>query len=463
MIYLLSIFAPLFITPLLYFAKCSGKIFSLIYFSFLLYIYVSLYGDIDGGYLFLDQFLNVEKFGFALTLQVDKFSAIMLILTSMLLILVTLSSWSEKSGNYFYLLILFSGAIFGVFLTTNLLWFYIFWELTLLPIFILVGKWGAENRIYASIKFFLYTHFASMFMLVGFFLIFQGGGTFELTEISEQSLENRELIWWLILIGILVKVPSFPFHTWLPDAHVQAPAPISVLLAGVLLKMGAYALIKFIAVLFPETSSLYSSVIMALGVATLFFAGFVALSVTHIKKLVAYSSISHMGLVLIAISTLTVEGLSSALYEMIAHAFIISPLFLLTGIFHHKTGSWQMADYGGVMEKAPLLGAMFVFMGLASLGLPTTMGFVGELTIFLSAIQSWGYGIVIVALSGIITAGYLIWTVRRVIYGELSPTVKKANWKLSKIELIPIVAFALLTLIFGLYPQPIFSLIEGAF
>lgn len=463
MIYLLSIFAPLLFAPLSYiYLKDMTKIFTLGYFIFLLTLSTSLYGDIENGYIFLDQFLNVEKFGFALTLQADKFSAIMLILTSLLLILVTISSWREKS-QYFSLLLLFSGAIFGVFLTTNLLWFYIFWELTLVPIFILIGKFGSEDRVYASMKFFLYTHFASMFMLVGFFLLFQNSGTFELTSLSESSLENRELIWWLILIGILVKVPAFPFHTWLPDAHVQAPAPISVLLAGVLLKMGAYALIKFTVILFPETTALNSWIILSLGVLTLFFAGLVAISTTHIKKLVAYSSISHMGLVLIAISTLTVNGLSSALYEMIAHAFIISPLFLITGFLHHKTGSWEMRDYGGVMQKAPFLSGVFVFMGLASLGLPSTMGFVGELTIFISSIESWGYWIIFIALGGIISAGYIIWTFRRVVYGEISVKVKESNLSISKMELTPIVIFAILTLLFGLYPQPIFNLIDGVF
>jgi NADH-quinone oxidoreductase subunit M len=462
MIYLFTIFAPLFLAPISYLFKEKIKIFSLFYFVVLLLLSISLYTKIGDGYLLLGEFLSVEKFGFTLTLQVDKFSAIMLILTSLLLILVAISSWVENS-RYFALLLLFSGAIFGVFLTTNLLWFYIFWELTLVPIFLLIGKWGAENRIYASIKFFLYTHFASMFMLIGFFLLFQNSGTFELTSISENSLENRELIWWLIFVGILVKVPSFPFHTWLPDAHVQAPAPISVLLAGVLLKMGAYALIKFIVLLFPETTETNSIILLSLGVATLFFAGLVAISTTHIKKLVAYSSISHMGLVLIAISTLTVEGLSASIYEMVAHALIISPLFLITGFMHHKTGSWEMKSYGGLMQKAPVVSSLFIFMGLASIGLPSTMGFVGELTIFISAIQSWGYGVVFVALSGIISAGYIIWTFRRTVYGEISESVEKSDWSISRMELFPILFFATLTLLFGLYPQPIFNLIEGVF
>jgi NADH-quinone oxidoreductase subunit M len=462
MIYLASIFLPLFLAPITFSSEKRAKYLALGYFSLLFLIALSIFQQVGDGYLFLGQFLDVEKFGFALTLQVDKLSAVMLLLTSSILILVVLSSWNQNS-TYFTLLILFSGAIFGVFLSTNLLWFYIFWELTLVPIFFLVGKWGAEDRIYASIKFFLYTHFASMFMVVGFFLLFDHFGTFELTEMSETGLHNADLIWWLMFIGILVKIPVVPFHTWLPDAHVQAPSPISVILAGVLLKMGAYAFIRFLVMLLPETSAIYDEVILGVGIATLFFAGVLALSVTHVKKLVAYSSISHMGLVMIAISTLTVEGLSSAVYQMVAHAFIISPLFLIAGLFHHKTGSWEMGDLGGVMQKAPMIASLFVFTGLASIGLPATMGFVGELTVLISAINSWGYALAIVALGAIISAGYFIWTFRRVIYGEISPLVEETDWRVERMELVSLWIFAFIILFFGLYPQPIFDSIDGVF
>jgi NADH-quinone oxidoreductase subunit M len=462
MVYLASIFLPLFLAPVAIYEKKFAKYLTLGYFVALFYLSITIFQQVGDGYLFLGEFLNVEKFGFALTLQVDKLASIMLLLTSSILILVVMSSWNQNE-TYFSLLLLFSGAIFGVFLTTNLLWFFIFWELTLVPIFFLVGIWGAENRIYASIKFFLYTHFASMLMIVGFFLLFQNFGTFELTLMSESNIENSQLIWWLLLLGILVKIPVFPFHTWLPDAHVQAPSPISVVLAGILLKMGAYAFIKFIIILFPETSSQYSGVILGFGIATLFFAGILAIYVTHVKKLIAYSSISHMGLVMIAVSTLTVEGLSSAVYQMIAHAFVISPLFLIAGYFHHKTGSWEMKDMGGIMQKAPLVSTIFVFSGLASLGLPGTMGFVGELTVFVSAISHWGYMLAILALGSIVSAGYFIWTFRRVIYGEISPVVAKIEWKMGIMEKISLILFSLVILIFGLYPQPIFDSIKGVF
>ena len=407
----------------------------------------------ETGYMDLGSYLPVAQFNFALTLQVDHLSVIMLILTSLLLILVTLSSWTMKKATaYFSLLILFAGPIMGVFMSTNLLWFFIFWELTLVPMYFLVGVWGAEGRIYAAVKFFLYTHVASMLILLAFFLIHKETGTFDMTLVKESMLVSPVLIWWLLFTGFAVKMPIFPFHTWLPDAHVQAPAPISVLLAGVLLKMGAYAMIRMVVLMLPEQSENFAWVILTLGLITLFYAGFMALYETHLKKMVAYSSISHMGLVTVAIATLSYSGLSAALFEMIGHALIISPLFLIAGFLHHKTGSWQMGDMGGLMQKAPYLSALFVLAGLAALGLPGTMGFIGELTILISSIKVYGFWLIIVALASMIGAGYIIWTFRRVIYGEMSETVKKSNFKMNKVEFLALIIFAVLIVFFGLFP-----------
>ena len=418
----------------------------------------------QSGYLALANILHVSSFGFTLSLQVDHLSVIMLILTSILLILVTLSSWSIKNqAAYFSLLIFFSGAIFGVFMSTNLLWFFIFWELTLIPMYFLVGIWGAERRVYAAVKFFLYTHVASMFILLAFFLIYKQSGTFDMTLVKDVTLATPALIWWLLFIGFAVKMPLFPFHTWLPDAHVQAPAPVSALLAGVLLKMGAYAMIRMVILMLPLEAQKYAWVILALGVITLLYSAFMALYTTHMKKMVAYSSISHMGLVAIAISTLSFSGLSSALYEMISHAFIISPLFLITGFFHQKTQSWQMEDMGGIMQKAPYLSAIFIFAGLGALGLPSTMGFIGEITILISSLQKYGAFMAIIALASILSASYIIWSFRRIIYAQMSALVIKNEFHMGKAEFLALIIFAILILLFGLYPQPLFTMISQAF
>ena len=416
------------------------------------------------GYLDLGSYLPVTQFNFELSLKVDHLSVIMLILTSLLLILVTLSSWTMKRATaYFSLLILFAGPITGVFMSTDLLWFFIFWELTLIPMYFLVGVWGAEGRIYAAVKFFLYTHVASMLILLAFFLIHKETGSFDMTLVKESMLASPVLIWWLLFIGFSVKMPIFPFHTWLPDAHVQAPAPISVLLAGVLLKMGAYAMIRMVVLMMPEQSANFAWVILVLGLVTLFYAGFMALYETHLKKMVAYSSISHMGLVTVAIATLSYSGLSAALFEMIGHALIISPLFLIAGFLHHRTGSWQMGDMGGLMQKAPYLSALFVLAGLAALGLPGTMGFIGELTILIASIKTYGFWLIVVALASMIGAGYIIWTFRRVIYGEMSETVKKSDFRMNRVEFAALVIFAVLIIGFGLYPSALFDVINSAF
>ena len=469
MIPLYFIFGPVILAALmmLFMAKESSaaKYVALTLFVLMLFASLDLLTALpEKGYLLLGNYLAVEKFDFVLSLQVDHLSVVMLILTSVLLILVTLSSWTMKDPkNYFSLLVLFSGPIFGVFMSTNFLWFFIFWELTLVPMYFLVGIWGAEGRIYAAVKFFLYTHVASMLILLAFFLIYSQTGIFDMTLIKEAMLSTPVLIWWLLFIGFAVKMPIFPFHTWLPDAHVQAPAPISVLLAGVLLKMGAYAMIRMVVLMLPEQSENFAWVMLTLGLITLFYAGFMALYETHLKKMVAYSSISHMGLVTVAIATLSYSGLSAALFEMIGHALIISPLFLIAGFLHARTGSWQMKDMGGLMQKAPYLSAIFVLAGLAALGLPGTMGFIGELTILISAIDTFGIGLIIVALGSMIGAGYIIWTFRRVVYGEKSKLIEASNFKMNRVEFLALILFAVGIVGFGLFPSLLFDTINTAF
>jgi len=416
------------------------------------------------GFLPLGEFLRVPEFGFSLTLQIDALSVAMLVLTSVLLILVVFTSWEEKNqASYFSLLIMFSGPIFGVFLTTNVLWFFMFWELTLVPMLFLVGIWGAEERVYAAIKFFLYTHVFAMFMFIGFFLLYKQTGYWDITLIKESALATPMLIWWLMFLGFAAKLPLFPFHTWLPDAHVQAPSSISVLLAGVLLKMGAYGLIRFTVELLPETTIHFSGWMVGLGLATTLFAGMLAIYERHIKKMVAYSSISHMGLVVVAIATMTYDGLSASLYEMIGHALVISPLFLIAGWLHHKTHTWYMDEMGGIMKYAPYASAIFILAGMAALGLPGTMGFIGELTIIISAVKSFGWWIAIIALGGLISAGYIIWAVRRAIHAQPSELVLKSNFSMSFAEKFALAIYAFLIVYFGVNPQPIFDVANQAF
>ncbi|QCT94163.1 NADH-quinone oxidoreductase subunit M [Caminibacter mediatlanticus TB-2] len=463
------IFLPIFASALVYFITKNNESFAkyiaLGWFIVLFIISISWLKVLpDSGFLFLGNFLSVPQFGFELTLQIDALSVAMLILTAALLILVVFTSWNEKKqAAYFSLLILFSGPIFGVFMTTNVLWFFMFWELTLVPMLFLIGIWGAENRIYAAIKFFIYTHVFAMFMFVGFYLLFKQTGYWDFTLIKEVALATPALIWWLMFLGFAAKLPLFPFHTWLPDAHVQAPSSISVILAGILLKMGAYGLIRFTVELMPVTTLQFAKWMLFLGLATTLYAGFLAIYERHIKKMVAYSSISHMGLVVVAISTMTYDGLSAALYEMIGHALVISPLFLIAGWLHHKTHTWYMDEMGGIMKKAPYVSAIFILAGMAALGLPGTMGFVGELTIIISAVKAYGWWVAVIALAGMISAGYIIWAIRRSIHGEMSPVVAKADFSMSLAEKFALGVYAILIVYFGVNPQPIFDIANKAF
>jgi NADH-quinone oxidoreductase subunit M len=463
------IFAPIFLSIVVYFKTRNNqeltKYIALGWFIVQFIIALSWYNALpQEGFLELGSYLSIPQFGFELTLRVDALSVAMLLLTSALLILVVFTSWEEKNqAAYFSLLILFSGPIFGVFMTTNVLWFFMFWELTLVPMFFLVGFWGGERRIYAAVKFFLYTHVASMFMFVGFYLLFKQTGYWDITLIREGALATPALIWWFMFIGFAAKLPAFPFHTWLPDAHVEAPSSISVLLAGVLLKMGAYGLIRFTVELLPVTTQEFSMWMLIIGLNTTLFAGMLAIYEKHIKKMVAYSSISHMGLVVIAISTMTYDGLSAALYEMIGHALVISPLFLIAGWFHHKTHTWFTDEMGGIMKKAPYASAIFILAGMAALGLPGTMGFVGELTIIVSAVKSFGWWIAVIAVASLISAGYIIWAVRRSIHGEMSAVVEKSSFNMSFPEKAALAVFALLIVYFGIQPQPVFDLANKAF
>ena len=463
------IFAPMFLSAFIYFisrgAGWIAKYATLALYFFLLIVSIDMYKALpETGFLELGQYLAVPAFDFSLTLRVDALSVIMLILTSVLGILVVFSSWEEKNqASYFSLLFMFAGPIFGVFMTTNLLWFFIFWELTLVPMFFLVGIWGGERRVYAAIKFFLYTHFGAMLMLLAFFLIYKQTGHFDFTQIKEAALATPVFIWWLLFIGFATKLPLFPFHTWLPDAHVEAPSSISVLLAGVLLKMGAYGVIRFMIEMLPATSKEYAMYMVIAGLVTTLYAGFLAIYEDHIKKMVAYSSISHMGLVVVAIATVSYDGLGAALYEMIGHALVISPLFLIAGWVHHQTHSWYMSEMGGIMQKAPYISAIFVLAGMAALGLPGTMGFVGELTIIISAIQSFGYWIAVIALASLISAGYIVWAVRRAFHAEESVLIAKTHFSMSGPEFLSLAVYSVLIVFFGLYPQPIFDMANQAF
>ncbi|WP_457678269.1 complex I subunit 4 family protein [Thermovibrio sp.] len=414
------------------------------------------------GFAFHEFYKIYPSFDFNLHLAVDGISLLLLGITAFLAITVTLSSWHiERPGAYFFLILLFLGPMVGVFVSLNLLWFFIFWEFTLVPMFFHIGIWGAENRIYAAMKFFIYTHLASVFLLLGIIVLYLTTHTFEFEKLVGIHLDPTvaKLVWILMFIGFAVKMPVVPFHTWLPDAHVQAPSPISVFLAGLLLKMGAYGLLRWEIFVLPQTSKFFAPLMAFIAVLTIFYAGFRALAEDHIKRMVAYSSINHMGFVLLALASLTAAGISAGVYEMLGHALVISLLFMVAGYIHHKTHTWYISEMGGLMKRIPLLMTMFVIGVLAAVGLPGTAGFVGEFTVMLAAFDYWGWVMIIVPLASALSAGFFMWMLQRAVFGPLGESIKELKLtELPLIENIPLAMYIAAFVLTGVLPSFVFKL-----
>ncbi len=415
------------------------------------------------SFAFNENYTIYKPLGFQLHLAVDGISLVLLSITAFLSLTVTLSSWHmEKPGAYFFLVLIFISTMVGVFTSLNLLWFYIFWEFSLLPLFFHIGVWGGKNRIYAAIKFFIYTHVASVLLLLGIIILFLHTHTLDFNSLIGVSLGPgiSKLIWILMFIGFAVKMPLFPFHTWLPDAHVEAPSPISVFLAGLLLKMGAYGFLRWEILLFPETSKFFAPLVATMAIVTVFYAGFMALGEDHVKRMVAYSSISHMGFIALGLSTMTAIGISASLYEMVGHALIISLLFMVAGYIHQRSGTWYISELGGIMKKIPILMTMFVIGVLGAVGFPGTAGFVGEFTIMFSALKRYGFIAIIMPLSGALSAGFFIWMLQRAVFGPLKESLKnlKSLVELPLIENISLAMYIAAFILIGIAPSIVFNI-----
>src|SRR5438067_6215731 len=362
-------------------------------------------------------------------LAADGISVWLVILTAFLVPLCVLISWRsvhERVKEFFFLLLVLESALIGVFLALDLFLFYFFWEGTLIPMALLIGMYGHERRIYAAVKFFLYTAIASVFMLAAILWLYAKVGSFDFPVIQAALQSGRIAVspaaaTWLFLgffIAFAVKVPLFPLHTWLPDAHVEAPTAGSVLLAGVLLKMGTYGLLRFCVGLFPEVARAQSSWIVALAIIGIIYGALVAMVQPSLKKLVAYSSVSHLGFVVLGIFTFTAAGTSGAVYQMLNHGVSTGALFIMVGMLYERRHTFEISEFGGLAHVMPAYAAFFVFITLSSIGLPLLNGFVGEFLVLSGAFRANAiYGIL--AASGVIwSACYMLWMVQRVLYGE---------------------------------------------
>jgi len=417
------------------------------------------------GFQMIENYPWAESFGLSFTLGIDGVSLPLLIISALLTTLAAAGSWREINlsvGPYHALLLLFEGAIIGVFTSLNLILFYVFWELVLIPMFFFIGVWGGPNKKYAAMKFLIFTHVGSTVMLLGFIAlyVFSQPSTFDLVALSSLRLPLMLQVPMAVAVffGFAVKLPVVPFHTWLPDAHVEAPAPISVLLAGLLLKMGGYGFIRIMLGLFPEASRFLAPGLVGLAVLTMFYGAIVAMIQQDLKRMIALTSINHMGYVLLGAFSFTAMGLSGAVFQMFNHACAIGILFLMSGVIHQQMGTRTIRELSGLGRAMPLTAVLLVLASLGAMGFPSFGSFISEYMVILSAIKV-NLLLAAVVLVPAITAGYFVWMLRRVLMSM--PEDKVGRNEAPVYELLTLTAFLVPLLLLGMYPAPILSLISS--
>lgn len=391
-------------------------------------------------------------------LGLDGISVLFVLLSTLITILCVLISWNAiktKVKEFYISILIMEGAMIGVFCSLDFMLFYLFWEAMLIPMYLLIGVWGGPNRIYAAVKFFLYTLVGSVLMLVGIIVLyFYAGRTFDILELMTKTYPYNMQFWlfWAFFAAFAVKVPMFPVHTWLPDAHTEAPTAGSVILAAVLIKMGAYGFLRFSLPLLPEASRAMTPVMLTLSVIAIIYGAVICLAQTDLKRLIAYSSVSHMGFVTLGIFALNLQGMEGGILQMINHGVVTGALFLSIGAIYDRTHTRQIADYGGVASVMPVYATAFMIFTLASIGLPATNGFIGEFLIILGGFTANQWAGVLAATGIIIGAGYMLWLYQRVFFMEVNPKVAGLN-DIDAREIITLLPMVLLIFWIGIYPN----------
>ena len=402
----------------------------------------------------------IARFNIHYHLGVDGISVLFILLTSFFAPIVVLAGWKvieKRVAQYMASFLIMSGVMIGVFASLDSVLFYVFWEAMLIPMFLIIGVWGGPNRVYAAVKFFLYTLLGSLLMLVALIYLYnKSDGSFEILDFHQVVIPLREqiLIFIAFFFAFAVKVPMIPLHTWLPDAHVEAPTGGSVILAAIMLKVGAYGFLRFSLPIVPAASHYLSGVMIALSLIAVVYIGLVALTQTDMKKLVAYSSISHMGFVTLGIFIFNDYGMEGALLQMISHGFVSGALFLCIGVLYDRMHSRNIADYGGVANTMPAFAAFFMLFSMANVGLPGTSGFVGEFMVILGAVKTNFWYSFALASTLVFGAAYTLWMYKRVIFGAVanSEVAKLADITLR--EKVVLATLALAVLGMGVYPLP---------
>jgi NADH-quinone oxidoreductase subunit M len=391
-------------------------------------------------------------------LGVDGISVLFVLLSTLTAILCVLISWESiktKVKEFYIAILLTTSFMIGVFCSLDFFLFYLFWEAMLIPMFLIIGVWGGPNRIYAAIKFFLYTLVGSVLMLVGIiFLYLYSDRTFNILDLMTKTYPYNMQLWlfWAFFAAFAVKVPMWPVHTWLPDAHTEAPTAGSVILAAVLIKMGAYGFLRFSLPLFPEASKAMTPVMLTLSVIAIIYGAVICLAQTDLKRLIAYSSVSHMGFVTLGIFALNIQGLEGGILQMLNHGVVTGALFLSVGIVYDRTHTRKIVDYGGLASVMPVYAAFFMVFTLASIGLPATNGFIGEFLILLGGFTASKLAGVLASTGIIIGAGYMLWLYQRVFFMDINKKVMGLP-DMDVRETITLIPMLFLVLWIGVYPN----------
>ena len=431
---------------------------------------LSLYADFDittASMQFVERYQWIESLHIQYFLGVDGISMPLIILTTLLTIIVVIAGWeviTKRVAQYMASFLIMEGLMIGVFSSMDAILFYLFWEAMLIPMFLIIGIWGGSNRVYAAIKFFLYTLVGSLLMLVAIiYLYFTSGHTFNIASFHATPLTyaTQVLIFLAFFAAFAVKVPMFPVHTWLPDAHVEAPTGGSVILAAITLKMGAYGFLRFSIPITPDASSELAIWVIGLSLIAVVYIALVALVQRDMKKLIAYSSISHMGFVTLGFFIFDSQGMEGAIVQMISHGFVSGALFLCVGVLYDRMHSREIDSYGGVANTMPVFAVFFVFFAMANAGLPGTSGFVGEFLVILGSFRVNGWYAVVAGLTLVLGAAYTLWMIKRVVYGEVTNEKVKALVDVNGREKVVLGVLVVCVLGLGIYPMPLLEVMHS--